>query len=62
VNGPEVIRRLLSAAPHVKVLFMSGHTSHALLRDGKLQASPNFIQKPFGRAALNGKIREVLDA
>jgi nitrogen-specific signal transduction histidine kinase len=62
LNGPEVVRQAQSRFPTIKALFMSGHTTHALLRDGRLQGGLNFIQKPFGSLALASKLREVLDA
>jgi len=64
ISGPAIVAGILarsgSRAP--KVLFMSGHTSHALLRDGRLRDGNAFIQKPMMRAALARKLREVLDA
>ena len=62
VNGPEVVRQAQGRFPGIKALFMSGHTTHALLRDGRLQSGANFIQKPFGSLAFGRKLREVLDA
>jgi nitrogen-specific signal transduction histidine kinase len=62
VNGPELVRQAQARFPGIKALFISGHTTHALLRDGRLQSGANFIQKPFGSLAFGRKLREVLDA
>ena len=61
--GPEIVRRILARAMRVPaVVFMSGHTDHALLRDGTLQSAANFLQKPLMRATIATKLREALDA
>ncbi|MDQ3169841.1 MAG: ATP-binding protein, partial [Acidobacteriota bacterium] len=63
VGGPETVRQILAmAAQAPAVLFMSGHTDHALLRDGTLQDASNFMQKPLVRATIARKLREVIDA
>jgi len=62
INGPEIVRRAQARFAKLKPLFMSGHSTHALLRDGRLQTGANFIQKPFGSVAFGKKLREVLDA
>lgn len=61
--GPEIVRRILARALRVPaVVFMSGHSDHALLRDGTLQSATTFLQKPLMRASLAAKLREALDA
>jgi CheY-like chemotaxis protein len=55
IGGPELARRLHQQLPALKVLFMSGDTDDEAL-------PTNFIRKPFTRAALARKVREVLDA
>jgi CheY-like chemotaxis protein len=62
VSGAEVVRRVQARVPGIKALFMSGHTTQALLRQNRLPAGASFIQKPFGRQAFGQKLREVLDA
>ena len=62
-NGPDTVRHILATATaRPAVLFMSGHTDHALLRDGTLQQASNFMQKPLSRATVARKLREALDA
>lgn len=62
ISGPETVRRILAAGGRQPaVIFMSGHTDHALLRDGRLQGARNFLQKPLARAAIARMLRDVLD-
>jgi len=61
VSGPEVAKAVQVHVPKIKVLFMSGYTDHAVLRNGELNNSVGFIQKPFSSQALAKKVRETLD-
>jgi FixJ family two-component response regulator len=45
----------------MKVLFMSGHTPDAMLREG-IGNGTAFLAKPFRPADLVHKVREVLDS
>jgi two-component system, cell cycle sensor histidine kinase and response regulator CckA len=58
--GPELIARTLESHPHIKVLYTSGYTDHALLRRGILENSENFLQKPFEIDALCGNVHRLL--
>lgn len=60
MNGRQVTARLLEARPSLKVLFMSGYTDDAIVHQGVLEESANFIQKPFSPDGLAKKVREVL--
>jgi CheY-like chemotaxis protein len=60
--GPDVVRRVQTRSPGTRALFMSGHTTHSLVRNGTLADGHAFIHKPFTPSALVRKIREVLDA
>jgi PAS domain S-box-containing protein len=57
-NGAEVAAMAAAARPNLRVLFMSGYTEHPVLRAFNREAP--FIQKPFTKAALTAKVREVL--
>jgi len=62
MGGRELADRLTAARPGVKVLFMSGYTDDAILRNGVAQDAAHFLPKPFAPADLTRKVREVLDA
>lgn len=61
-SGPQVVKCLQERSTGTKALFMSGYTSHPMLRDAALQDSTQSIQKPFAPDALARKVREVLNA
>jgi PAS domain S-box-containing protein len=61
MSGREVATRLLESQRSLKVLFMSGYTDDAIVHQGVLDESANFIQKPFSPDQLACKVRAVLD-
>jgi signal transduction histidine kinase len=62
MSGRELAVRLAAVRPHMKVIFMSGYTSDAIVHHGVLDPGTAFIQKPFTPDGLARKVREVLDA
>jgi DNA-binding response OmpR family regulator len=44
-----------------RVLYMSGYTANAIVRQGWHDGEMEFLQKPFGLDALGLKVRAVLD-
>jgi PAS domain S-box-containing protein len=61
VSGPELAERVRRDYPAIAVVFMSGYTSDAVLRQGVEAGEANFVQKPFSTVALATKLRQVLD-
>jgi CheY-like chemotaxis protein len=61
LGGSGVARELTGRNPSLRVLFLSGYTEDAVVRDGALAAGSGFLQKPFTAAGLTRKVREVLD-
>lgn len=61
MNGRELANKLMETRPELRVLFMSGYTDDAIVHQGVLDPSANFIQKPFSPDSLAQKVREVLD-
>ena len=61
-SGREIAKRVGALRPGIKVLYMSGYTDDALIRDHGLDESFAFLQKPFSQGSVAAKIREVLDA
>ncbi|MGE0397008.1 MAG: PAS domain S-box protein [Kofleriaceae bacterium] len=61
VSGPDIAKDLVTIRPKLKVVFMSGFTDHAIVRQGLLEPGVHFIQKPFAPALLANKVRAALD-
>jgi two-component system, cell cycle sensor histidine kinase and response regulator CckA len=61
LNGRELARQLLRIRPTMKVLYMSGYTGDAAVRDGLIEAGTAFLQKPITGAALSEAVRAVLE-
>jgi two-component system cell cycle sensor histidine kinase/response regulator CckA len=61
LNGPDLAQRLLARRPALKVLYVSGFTSHLALHLGTIGGRAAFLQKPFSPDRLALKVREVLD-
>ncbi len=60
MNGRDMAVKILEARPKLRVVFMSGYTEHVLMRDGKLDATIHYLQKPFSLETLVWKLNEVL--
>jgi two-component system, cell cycle sensor histidine kinase and response regulator CckA len=62
MNGRQLAEQVARIRPSVKLLYVSGYTSNAIVHYGVLDAGLWFLPKPFSLAALVAKVREVLDA
>jgi two-component system, cell cycle sensor histidine kinase and response regulator CckA len=60
-GGKVLATELMTLRPDLKILFVSGYTDDAVIHNGVLNHSANFLQKPFTLYALAQKVREVLD-
>ena len=60
MNGPMVAEMLKTMRPGLKVVFMSGYTDNAIVRDAVMERGVPFLQKPFTPERLANKIVEVL--
>jgi CheY-like chemotaxis protein len=61
-SGIELADRLRVTRSDVRVLYISGYTDAAVVRNGLLADSAAFLQKPFTPDALLRKVRQVLEA
>jgi PAS domain S-box-containing protein len=62
MNGRKLAEEVVRLCPGVKVLYISGYTSNAIVHYGVLDPGLWFLPKPFSLANLVAKVREVLDA
>jgi two-component system cell cycle sensor histidine kinase/response regulator CckA len=62
MSGRELAQRLAPLRPEIQVIYMSGYTEDVLFRQGVLDASLAFLQKPFRQYELTAKVRKVLDS
>jgi two-component system, cell cycle sensor histidine kinase and response regulator CckA len=62
MNGRQLAEEVTKICPHVRMLYVSGYTSNAIVHYGVLDAGLWFLPKPFSLSALVAKVREVLDA
>ncbi|MBI1873220.1 MAG: response regulator [Acidobacteria bacterium] len=62
MTGKELVQRLTSSRPKLKVLYMSGYSDESILQRGMVRAEMPFLTKPFTPTTLGRKVREILDA
>jgi signal transduction histidine kinase len=62
MNGRELAEHLVPLRPHMRVLFISGHSGDAVARHGVFDADAAFLRKPFTPDVLARKVRAVLDS
>jgi len=62
MGGTELAGRLRENQPDARILFTSGYTEDAAIRQSFLDPGEEFIEKPFTPASLALKARQMLDA
>ena len=62
MGGSELAQRIRENQPEARILFTSGYTKDAVVRQSFLRDGEAFIEKPFTPAKLALKAREVLDS
>ena len=60
MNGHDLAKRLLGRKPGMKVLYVSGYTDSAVVRNGLLEPGSAFLEKPFSPDLLARKVHELL--
>jgi PAS domain S-box-containing protein len=59
MNGREMVERIKSFRPDVRVLFMSGYTADIVAQRGIVEEGMHYIQKPLEMKQLNEKLRNL---
>lgn len=60
MSGGELVQRLRSLRPEVKVLYISGYADNVSLNKETLDPGKDFLQKPFTPDTLLRKLRDLL--
>jgi CheY-like chemotaxis protein len=60
-SGREILEEVRKEKSGVKVIFISGYTANVMKEKGIFEDNSDFITKPFMKAELLRKVREVLD-
>ncbi|CAN0575678.1 unnamed protein product, partial [Laminaria digitata] len=61
IDGAQLAAQLCAARPQLRVLFTSGYPDDVIANRGVLDEGIEFLPKPYSRATLSQKVREVLD-
>jgi two-component system, cell cycle sensor histidine kinase and response regulator CckA len=62
VGAVDLVRRLRSAAPELKVLYTSEYRAHLASHPGPLRPGFNFLPKPCSATAVAQAVRQCLDS
>ena len=61
LDGPHTVSALRSAAPGLRVLYLSAHSAEELVEDGKLAPDDVVLRKPVAEEELLVAVRKMLD-
>tara|TARA_R110001583_G_scaffold43015_1_gene136707 strand:- start:4182 stop:7058 length:2877 start_codon:yes stop_codon:yes gene_type:complete len=61
MNGVELAEWAIKRYPQIKVLHSSGFATDAVTRDEKMSTVKHLLNKPYRKAALAQKVRQVLE-
>jgi two-component system, cell cycle sensor histidine kinase and response regulator CckA len=62
MSGTDFVFRLKQDRPDTKVLYFSGYTNNAIIRNGNLDSKAAFLQKPFNNEDLAQKVRQIIES
>ena len=61
ISGPELVTRLKTTMPDLRVVFMSGYTGELIATHQSEQPIVTLLEKPFTRASLLGTLDKALE-
>jgi PAS domain S-box-containing protein len=62
MSGGELAEKMKTRFPATRILYMSGYTDDVVEQHGIAVPQTTFLQKPFTRATISRKVREILDS
>ncbi|MDY7009279.1 MAG: ATP-binding protein [Planctomycetota bacterium] len=62
MSGKDLVGRVKTIHPNIKVLFVSGYTDNAIVHHGVLDEGVNFLVKPFSTRQLARTVHRLLNA
>lgn len=62
MSGRDLADQAIQLRPQLRLLYTSGYTENAIVHHGRLDPGVQLLSKPYGRAELSQKIRDVLDS
>jgi CheY-like chemotaxis protein len=60
LSGKEVVERLRTSYPELKVVYMSGYAESGIFSDGVLPPGTAFLEKPFTFSELTDAVQRLL--
>jgi two-component system cell cycle sensor histidine kinase/response regulator CckA len=60
MSGKELVKELMANRPEMKVLFFSGYSEEAMVRNDPIDSEAAFLQKPFTPGVLERTVRQIL--
>src|SRR5690606_20424636 len=60
MNGQQLADAAIALQPGLPVLFTSGYSENAIMRDGRVPTGTLLLSKPYRRADLADKLRQAL--
>ncbi len=61
MNGRALAQQAAALYPGIKVLYTSGYNQNAVIKNGRLEEGISLLEKPYHKAELARKIRQLLD-
>jgi two-component system cell cycle sensor histidine kinase/response regulator CckA len=61
MSGYELVERARPLRPEMRILYVSGYSEEAIIRQGQLTENIELLAKPFTPGVLTAKIRQLLD-
>lgn len=62
LNGRQVADAARTTRPKLKILFITGYAENAVIGNGHLDRGMQIITKPFAIAALQARVREIIES